>query len=683
MTQASRIFAVLIVAVTAAGAGAFCLFDYDLGLARATGRWILENGGVPRTNVFSAIHEQFPFVDDKWLFHVIAYLVVDGISATVGVLLRVALLVATFALLLPRRDARPLEQACGALFCVLAIATAHERFAFRPELITFLCLAVLARRLRDPTPLSRGDWFGLLAMQWVWTQSHGYFVLGPILAGAVGAGALLDAKLGRGAPFDRARWREALLLPLGLALIGVANPYGVDLLLSPVRILADLRGHEATFKATIVEFVPPFAYFDRTPSDLVAFRVLLGATALALLLAVRRVRLRDLLPLAALFVMALDLRRNTAPFSIVAAPLAAAWLARSIPARAERWCSRALFSAAGLAGGVLVFLFATDRIHVHDRLDRTRGFGESTSAHPDAEIEFLRAQLEPGPIFNSFTFGSYFVGRAFPAWRPFLDGNTAGYPPEFLTKYVAAVRGELEPWDLVTEYGFVAFLVRPGHALTRQLLADSRFAPLFLGRHAVVIVVKERAPSDLVARHDLRGALQRGDFVPVATTPEPTFWRATFPVAELNRARLEYALDLKERAEATLVATLERSPAWSADAFELWHLLGLVRLARGARSGALEALDRAHEIASGSAEIEADRAIVLAALTQHDAARAALEHAIELRGEDFDLAERSSQLAFARRDLDGARSALRRALELAPNAAARDRIAERLRQIGG
>ena len=88
---ASRLASLLVV-LTAAWLGLFELSDYDLGLARATGAWIVEHAAVPVTNVMSSIHADRPFVDDKWLFHVFAYGVVDGLGWTAAGVLRCLLL---------------------------------------------------------------------------------------------------------------------------------------------------------------------------------------------------------------------------------------------------------------------------------------------------------------------------------------------------------------------------------------------------------------------------------------------------------------------------------------------------------------------------------------------------------------------------------------------------------------
>src|SRR5687768_4010753 len=49
-------------------------FDQDLGRHIILGEIILQTGDVPKTNLFSYTHPDFPFVNHHWLFEVGVYL---------------------------------------------------------------------------------------------------------------------------------------------------------------------------------------------------------------------------------------------------------------------------------------------------------------------------------------------------------------------------------------------------------------------------------------------------------------------------------------------------------------------------------------------------------------------------------------------------------------------------------
>lgn len=660
-----RLLALLVV-LLGGWLGLFELYDYDVGLARATGEWIVEHGAVPHLNVMSTLHADHPFVDDKWLFHVLAHGVIDGFGWTAAVVLRMLLLAGLAFLLLPAREVRARAPGVAALVAVVALVAMSERFAFRPELFTMLFLAAFGRLLMRAEPPAGREVVLLVALQIAWTNLHGYWVLGPIVAAATGVGAAFDALSRRAAiPWPR------LALPFLLLGAAFVNPYGLALVRSPVDILADLEQNLGVYQETIVEFVPTFADHAVLPYDLVAYRALLGAGVVGLLLARRRVRLVELLPVLAFFVMSLKLRRNIAPFAVVAAPIVARWLVDGLP---DAW--RSLAGRGAVAGVVplaalIGFGHFTDAMPIHDRLDKRFGWGRAGDVLPLDEIRFIRSHAPPGTVFVSFTWGSTFTGEAFPEQTPFIDGNTAGYDAATLQRYADAVRGRLDPERLHVEDGVSWFLLKPGHALVATLLADPRWVPLRLGTRAIVIARRDTLPERLVA-DDLReadGRLGSGG----ETTPS-TFDRRTFPWAELNRARVLSWLERFEEAEAECLAATEVAP----ELFEPWHELGVARLAAGRRRFAVEAFDRALELASGAILVLSDRALALWQMKRYDEAERDLAAAIARRPDDAILWFRRALVAKDDNRVRDARVYVARALdcdpELEPAQALRERI---------
>src|SRR5207247_2237923 len=75
----------------------------------------------------------------------------------------------------------------------------------------------------------------VLAIQIAWANLHSLFVLGLILGGAFGVGAVLEGLFGRGtAGHNRGLW--ALLLPAGQLAVSLLNPYGQKALELPILI---------------------------------------------------------------------------------------------------------------------------------------------------------------------------------------------------------------------------------------------------------------------------------------------------------------------------------------------------------------------------------------------------------------------------------------------------------------
>lgn len=451
------------------------LFDYDVGLALANGRWMFEHDALPRTNVFSPWFETHPWVNDKWLFHAIAHLLIDDVGPLAAKLVRCAILfVLGFTIAAPRTTWSP-------FLCMTALLAAHERFGFRPELVTLTFVALFVRLIARKFALTGKGFAVLCAAQIVWVNVHGFWVVGPILAAATAVGAWIDGRL-RGEARDDAKARTAL--PFALIACAFVNPYGFALVRSPIDILLDLKANKDVYASAITEFVPPWSSFDVLPYDLLAYRVLAIVGLLVALACGKRLRLVELLPLLALFVMSPEIRRNAAPFAIAAAPIVAIWLTRIRVVerlRAIATCAAALVAAFVAAAHV------TDHLYVHDGLDRSFFESNEPRLSPRVECEWVLERLPAAPLFNSFSFGSTYQGIAFPARRAFIDGNTAGYPVRFLAEYAEFVTARTDTAAFVARYGIEQCLVKPGHPVLFELLKLG-FAPVFGHAQAVVLV---------------------------------------------------------------------------------------------------------------------------------------------------------------------------------------------------
>src|SRR5262249_35255865 len=121
---------------------------------------------------------------------------------------------------------------------VLAVAAlaARARFTLRPDLLSLLLTALVARELLTRPP-SRGQALRLLALQLLWVTLHGYVLTGVLMVATAGLARLLAGAT------ERRRGGALLGLAAAMALACLLNPAGVDGALHPLRILLDLRAH--------------------------------------------------------------------------------------------------------------------------------------------------------------------------------------------------------------------------------------------------------------------------------------------------------------------------------------------------------------------------------------------------------------------------------------------------------
>jgi hypothetical protein len=590
---------VLVLLVLAAGL--FQVHDWDIELHARTGQWILEHGQVPTTNVMSDLHHDYPTVDDKWGFQVLAHLLYDGLAPVATIFAGLVLLLGLF--LVAAGTARRLgaDPWCALLCLALAMVAARARFTFRPDLVSLLLAALFVRALLTRPPSARQA-LGLLALQVVWVNVHGYFITGPLVVAAAGLARLVAGLSGD--PAERRRGAGLLLLACALSLACLLNPAGLDGALHPLRILADLSAHYDFYSGAIIEFRPVFEADPHASLDRAAFIVLAGSGALLALLrlvaAARRARSdRDELchallgaAVSGLFLaMAPSLRRNMAPASLVVAPLLAANVMRFLGPRVP-----GALPACALAA-VVAFGELSDRTSVHDGLDRRAGLGRSTIAYPDTGIAFISRELPRLRVFTAFSWGSTFTGRRWPEQVASTDGNTHGYPTSYLIEVMSALSGEdALAFTRITDrdHEDVALLPTAG-PLSIELLRDPLWALVCVGVRETVWVRRSAVPPEWLAQHDLLARWRAGEPPDLPGTPRGALLgplAAEVPLAEIDQALLLMAAGLDEDALRRAQAASERVPG-DPEAAALRGLL-LERLGRHteAASALRESLER-------------------------------------------------------------------------------------------
>ncbi|MGQ0553458.1 MAG: hypothetical protein ACT4PU_09600 [Planctomycetota bacterium] len=569
MTEALRRPALAILVLVVLAAGFFQLHNYDMHLHARTGEWIVAHGEVPSTNVLSRLHASYPDVQDKWGFQVLAHGLFDGLGPDACIALRMLVLLGLFLLL--HDTARRLGAApfwsLGLL--LLALVAARSRFAFRPDLFSLLFTALVARALLVEHRDGRGAAW-LVALQVVWVNTHGYFIMGPLMVATAAGAALLAG------PAARRQALRLLLLAAVMALACLLNPAGWDGVLHPKRILDDLSQHEAFYQEAIIEFRPPFAADPRQPYDRLAYFVLGGLAALLLSLEALLVLRRQTTPasrhaaclaLALLLLfgaMSLSIRRNMAPFALMAAPLAAAAATRRFPLPRGLRAPAAVLPV--MLAGLIVFGELSDRTSIHDDLDRRAGGGISRIAYPDAGIAFIARHLPRASVFTAFRYGSTFTGRRWPEQAAALDGNTHGYPTAYLIECMSALSGsDPEAFQrLADRDGHDVALLPLAGPLSLQLSGDLRWVLVHLGVREAVWARRSALSPAFLLEHDLLARWRAGEPVELPNTPcdEALLGipRRCVPLAELDQATLLLAAGLLPAALARAEAAQQVDP---------------------------------------------------------------------------------------------------------------------------
>lgn len=443
---------------------ALCLFDVealDFGWHLKAGEYIWTTKSIPTHDIFSYIAEGRRWVDSHWLFQLVLYgvHVAGGIPGVVS--LRVALVVATFALLLSTNYRRE-YLAVSLLVCLLALFTAHQRFLIRPELVSLLFLAAFFRFAERFSERPRLYLVVLPLCQAVWANMHGLHALGVVFLGLYLAGDALQPLAARFLPWlpkvetsaRELRQKGVLFVLVLLALLVNAN--GIDGMLYPYKIWTELRGEVSHFPA-LEELRSPFAMPRAFPHPVVFYEVFLLISILAFLGQWRRIRFAHLLPYLVFLYLSTLALRNMALFAVVATPVTI-WNLHAILDRlgTKRGASfakqRHVAVATALTMAVLVAsvwtVVAGNQLYPRIHWRRTLGLG--VSKYFPAEIVPYLKTVE-GNIFNSPDLGGYLTWKMYPEKKVAMDGRWEVYG-EALPGVLKAYRSPAAFAKLAEEY---------------------------------------------------------------------------------------------------------------------------------------------------------------------------------------------------------------------------------------
>lgn len=228
----------------------------------------------------------------------------------------------------------------------------------------------------------------------VWANLHGGFVMGWAVAGVYSAEALYLWYRGKPLADERKVWTVSTLSVLASLL----NPNGLGVL------AVMLHYRDSPLQLSISEWNYPAWW----PPDF--FNLLMVGTAVVLLWAGRRARLRDWLLFLVLGTSAAMALRNVIFIAFVGPMLLATYIPvwkREVPAILE-------YPVAAF------FLFAIGIGIAHGRTFELR---MDDYRYPKGAVDFLREHGIRGRLFNTYEAGGYLMWRLWPDDRVFIDGR--------------------------------------------------------------------------------------------------------------------------------------------------------------------------------------------------------------------------------------------------------------------
>lgn len=456
--------------------------DPDIWWHLRTGQIISQTHAFVHADPYSFTRHGRPWVNHEWLSDLLIYGLYraagwGGLIAVFG-----AVSAATLMLTFLRSPGQPYF---AALALVVGAYAAAPGWGVRPHTISLLLASIFLLVLERSEENSRGlPW--LIPLTLLWVNLHAEYALGIALILLFLAGEGMEAACGlKNVRAARLRLRNLGMVLLGCLAVVALNPNGLRMYVYPISTLRS---------PAMQEYIAEWASPNFHEARYLPFALMVLAILFLLSTSRTKLRMRDLLLLLALTAGSLRSVRHISIFVLIAAPILSNLIQNwwhehgwHFAAKASTSTPRRVFNALVLAS----FLgFAGVRIH------SVVGHQAQTEAEnfPAAAAAFLASAHLPGPIFNHYNFGGYFIWKLYPDYPVYIDGRADLYGDQFLHDFAGTYYVRDAAWDKPIQQWKIRTIVLPPDAPLVAALKLSGAWTQAYGDSQATVLTKKRQP---------------------------------------------------------------------------------------------------------------------------------------------------------------------------------------------
>jgi hypothetical protein len=487
------------------------LTEFDFWWYLASGERILATRSVPATDPFSYTAQGRPWINHMWASQVLVLELWQAGGRIALVVLKGLIVTATFGVVLLTMRRRGVHPILASLVTLVAAWAGWEFWDVRPQIVTYLLLAVFLYLLREgwetrPRTLA---WLPLLMVPWA--NLHAGFVTGIAIIGLVGVGTALPSLAGR--ERRRAGWR-VLGLATGVGVVtglaSLVNPYGLQAVLFPLEVV-----NTRVFMSSTAEWFSPNFHNPVYRG----FELMLLLLVPAFAWGRGRLGVTDALVGLTFAHLGLSSARHVPLFAVAVAPLLADGLQSAVQEAWSGWprawdlagrLRRALPSfwpivtsartpvavvafglLVGVGAGWIGFLDPIANPFLQDLNERR---------YPRDTIAFIKGERLPAPLFNAYAWGGYELWRLYPEYRVFMDGRTHVYGREVLQDFLEVSTLGRRWRAVLDKWGIQTVLAQRPSQLAQVLLAVGGWRLVFVEREAAVFVRESEGNQALLER---------------------------------------------------------------------------------------------------------------------------------------------------------------------------------------
>jgi hypothetical protein len=351
---------------------------------------------------------------------------------------------------------------------LLTMFAAGVNWSPRPQIISFLLLALLDYYLHIHRHVKKMPLWVLIPLFALWGNLHGGFIWGILLLLSTLAGEIFDRILGNQPSLS---WHEIFNL-LGWSILGglavMINPNGWAIWGLPFYQV------EVSLLSITEWLSPNFHNFFSHPALWLLFLLIIG-----LAFSKRHVSFVDLFKGLGFTYMFFVAQRNMAPYAIIITPIIAPHLTSAYDAFYDSPLIRsykamlAAKSASRPLAERITFIINAILVSMLVVFNLTSAYISSTpiqinSKVPAQAVSWIRKNLPEGPIFNSYNWGGYLTWslRDYPVY---IDGRADLYGDQIISEWLDIANGTEKGITALDKRGIKLIFLEPNWPLIEKL----------------------------------------------------------------------------------------------------------------------------------------------------------------------------------------------------------------------
>jgi len=452
--------------------------DSDMWWHLRAGQDMWQSKSILLTDTFSYTRAGQPWVNAFWISEIVFYL-----SYKLGGFLALTSLVAltgaiTFYFLYRRMEGNPI---INAFIVVLAVLTAAPIWSPRPQIFSFLILALLDGWL---SKIQKGGqkWLWLLIPIFaLWANIHGGWIWGFLLLAAHIAGMALNnlTKENRG---NAENWKFLLRLVFWSAVAVLAiglNPNGISIWRLPF--------YTASVSMQIQEWASPdFHLLEFQPLLWMVFLLVITAV-----LAKPKTNWATLFKVLGFAYLTFVSARSIAVFAIIAAPVLAEWANAAVENIKTELAIHIETSAGPLLSektnlvlnSALLFVIGVTAL---GRANLVSTPTEVNKNVPLGAVQWLKEYQIGGNLFNSYNWGGYLTW-ALPQTPVFIDGRADLYGTELINEWWNVADGTPQGLAVLDQWKIQTILLEPSWPVIK-ILPSMGWREVYQDNMAVIFI---------------------------------------------------------------------------------------------------------------------------------------------------------------------------------------------------